>query len=948
MHARGPRERQTADWDRGVAGALGYYRVMYDEGMWDKLARAVDVNDSSTDGLQEADYAQLLDDSSALSEAGLTPVSTFLNLTRALPTRPDTELMPWRVLMDNARSNPEKPCQQLQLIAQESHQQLLSFNQQPSPDPANRCIHGLFETSAQQHASRPCIQGATIMLTYQQVDARANQLAHLLMKRVPADSQAPVGIMLERSPDLYIALLAVLKSGHCYCPLDPSYPPDRLSFMAEDSGMRVLLTQQKQAAVTPASRAQSIVVDSQEVQQALDKLPQCPPDAPRSPDQLAYIIYTSGSTGRPKGVMVLHRGVVNYIQHGLAVGGVLPIDTFLQRIPISFDISVADIFEPFAAGACIVPSDMATNRDPKLLFSQLAQHDITVLSAVPSLLQSWLNAGLSRVTAPKLRWITNGAEGMGPALARHLHEQLPNTQHHYYYGPTGNLMEASIYCASTVIEGLPDVARPILAGRPIPNTEAYILDERQQLVPRGALGELCFSGCGLAHGYLGRPDLTAERFPDNTATQQQPHMFFTKMYRTGDLASSSNAGEQRLAHRRPVARKCIVMQMREQVVSALAAVPTLLQTWLAAGLSAKVVPSLTWIMTGAEAMSHNLLQRLHAAFPETCIYFGYGPTEACEKASLQIYDPQQQPEPTILVGHAIPNVEIYILDSHLQPVPVGVTGELCCSGVNLAIEYHGRPQQTAEAFVKNPFAKDGNPWLQTMYKTADLARLAEDGRIQILGRIDRQIKLRGLRIELGEIERIISSVSGVQAATVAIHKHPTTCQDVLVAFATPADIPIRNCLRECRQRLPKFMVPAVITPLEAFPLLPNGKLDSKFLPEPDWSSEHQLHERAHPETPTEETLQHIWSAILGQTDMSVTADFFELGGTSLMGGVLMGKVNKHLGTSEFAAAVFRFPTIRSLAQHLDSAQRDGQDTSIPMLEPEQKAVGKALPGTFKH
>ena len=148
---------------------------------------------------------------------------------------------------------------------------------------------------------------------------------------------------------------------------------------------------------------QTIIVDSQAVQTALDKLPKQPPEAPRSPDQLAYIIYTSGSTGRPKGVMVPHRGIVNYIQHGLAVAGILPSDVFLQRVPISFDVSVADIFEPLAAGASIVPSDMATNRDPKVLLSQLALHNITVLSAAPSLLQSWLNAGLSSETAPTLR-----------------------------------------------------------------------------------------------------------------------------------------------------------------------------------------------------------------------------------------------------------------------------------------------------------------------------------------------------------------------------------------------------------------------------------------------------------------------------------------------------------------------------------------------------------------
>lgn len=148
---------------------------------------------------------------------------------------------------------------------------------------------------------------------------------------------------------------------------------------------------------------QVITVDDPYVAASVGLLPILAPEAPRDPDMLAYIIYTSGSTGRPKGVMVPHRGVVNYIRHDLTVCGIKPEDIFLQRVPISFDVSVTDIFEPLAAGASIVPSAQETNKDPKALLRQLAAHDITVLSAVPSLLQAWLNAGLSNDIAPKLR-----------------------------------------------------------------------------------------------------------------------------------------------------------------------------------------------------------------------------------------------------------------------------------------------------------------------------------------------------------------------------------------------------------------------------------------------------------------------------------------------------------------------------------------------------------------
>ena len=161
-----------------------------------------------------------------------------------------------QVLLADARSHPGKPWQQLRLVDDEAQQRLLSFNQQPSSSPANQCVHELFEASARQHASQPCLRGATRTISYRQVDERSNQLAHLLLARIPADSHAPVGIMLERGHELYIGLLAILKAGKCYCPLDPSYPADRLSFMAEDSGMRILLTQQKLTASTPPSKAQ--------------------------------------------------------------------------------------------------------------------------------------------------------------------------------------------------------------------------------------------------------------------------------------------------------------------------------------------------------------------------------------------------------------------------------------------------------------------------------------------------------------------------------------------------------------------------------------------------------------------------------------------------------------------------------------------------------------------
>ncbi|KAK9840267.1 hypothetical protein WJX74_006508 [Apatococcus lobatus] len=641
----------------------------------------------------------------------------------------------FQVVLEAGQQNQEKLCWQLPMINSESKQHLLSFNPQPKMNPANECIHELFEASAQAHPTRPCLRGANETLSYQQTDAKANQLAHAII-HMAAGSSSPVGIMLERSNILYIAMLAILKAGRCYVPLDPSYPADRLSFMTQDSGLSILITQQSLVDSMPDTSGKVITLDHPSVEASVEMLPTHAPEAPRDPDMLAYTIYTSGSTGRPKGVMVPHRGVVNYIQHDLAVCGIKPDDIFLQRVPISFDVSVTDIFEPLAAGASIVPSAQETNKDPKALLRQLAAHDITVLSAVPSLLQAWLNAGLSSKTAPKLRWVINGAEGMGPALARQFQEQLPHTQHQYYYGPT----EASVYCASTVIEGMPDASVPILAGRPIPNTEAYIVDQHRQLMPRGAPGELCFSGCCLAQGYMNRPEVTSEVFVENTAAAI-PEGFFSRMYRTGDLAK----------------------------------------------------------------------------------------------------------------------------------------------------------------------------W-------------TSDGQLQILGRIDRQVKVRGLRVELGEIESVLSSCAGVESATVNVVKHPSSGEACVIAYLMPPSIDQQPVLQICEQRLPEHMVPLAIVPLFSLPLLPNGKVDLKSLPEPDWAGMAKGSGEQSARNETEQQVQDIMKDVLHLDGLGMDASFFQAGGTSLLAGMVAARLNAATGSDLSAAEIFEHPSVASLAELLRDQQGNAQQS----------------------
>ncbi|HEX3525705.1 MAG TPA: amino acid adenylation domain-containing protein [Thermoanaerobaculia bacterium] len=420
-----------------------------------------------------------------------------------------------RTLLGAALADPSQPVGSLPLLTPEERAEVLTaWNATAAPYPADRLAHELFEMQADRVPDACALEAGAARLTYRELEERANQLAHHLI-RLGVGPEVTVGLCCERSPDLVIGLLGVLKAGGSYLPLDPAYPPERLRAMLDDSGTSLMLTQERfdtdraEIAAQPTSR----------------------PLRRSGPDNRAYLIYTSGSTGRPKGVEVHHRALVNFLAAMAREPGLTAGDRLLSVTTLAFDIAGLELYLPLAVGARVILADRETAADGHRLLASLRKSEATAMQATPSTWRLLLAAGWQG--EPRLR-VLCGGEALPPDLAEHLAARGESAWN--LYGPT----ETTIWSA---VHRLPvGGAGPVLAGRPIANTQIYVVDridpDMQPAVP-GTPGELLIGGDGVTRGYFGRPDLTAERFiPDPFGDRPGG-----RLYRTGDLARHRNGGD---------------------------------------------------------------------------------------------------------------------------------------------------------------------------------------------------------------------------------------------------------------------------------------------------------------------------------------------------------------------------------------------------------------------
>ena len=537
--------------------------------------------------------------------------------------------------------------------------------------------------------------------------------------------ESRVGVCLERSLELVVALLGVLKAGGAYLPLDPAYPPERLDFMLRDAGASVLLTSEALRHCIPDYEGEVLCLDSAAAE--LTCRPDSPPTARTTLDNLAYVIYTSGSTGAPKGSMNSHRSLVNFLFSMAASPAFTASDVLLAVTPVSFDIASLELFLPLIVGAHLV---LATRRDAidgEVLASLIHRYRVTAMQATPS---TW---------------------------------------------------------------------RLLLAADP-------------------------------------------------------------------------------------------------------------------------VVPISVTAMCGGEALPPDLAN--HLTSRGATLWNLYGPTETTVWSTIQRVQPDSGPVP---IGRPIANTQVYVLDRDLSPLPAGIAGELWIGGVGVARGYLGRPALTAERFLPDPFNTVGGARL---YRTGDLARWRPDGTLEFLGRLDHQVKLRGVRIELGEIEAMLIAHPDVREALVVVSPHQIADERHLVAYLVPrgGDRAEIGALRlYMKTRLPEYMLPSSVVWLERFPLTPNGKIDRAALPVPGPGRPNLEQSYQAPRTPVEEVVAGIWEHVLSVDHIGVFDNFFELGGHSLFATQAVARIRDIFRTELPLRDIFESPTVAGLTATLVTNEpRPGQ------------------------
>ncbi|GET41100.1 amino acid adenylation [Microseira wollei NIES-4236] len=476
-----------------------------------------------------------------------------------------------------ANANPQQSISTLPILTErERHQLLVEWNNTEVDYKSDVCLHQLFEAQVEKTPDAVAVIFEKEQLTYRELNQKADRLAQYL-ETLGVKPEVMVGICIERSREMVVGILGILKAGGAYVPIDPTYPQERLAFMVEDASVPVLLTQERLLEILPEHKAVVVCLDKDwETKVEIENTIQNPHSQAGAwervnPENLAYVIYTSGSTGKPKGAMNTHKGICNRLLWMQDAYQLTSSDRVLQKTPFSFDVSVWEFFWPLITGATLVVAKPGGHQDSAYLVKTIAEEKITTIHFVPSMLQIFLEEqGLE--TCQSLRQVMCSGEALPWQLQERFFTRL-NAELHNLYGPTEAAVDVTFWRCNSEIGagkmptpqnqsnscgvgagkmptpqnqsnscgvGVPPAPRAdegdfckrsiVPIGRPIANTQIYLLDANLQPVPVGVPGELHIGGVGVARGYLNRPDLTAEKFISN------PFRASAKLYKTGDLA----------------------------------------------------------------------------------------------------------------------------------------------------------------------------------------------------------------------------------------------------------------------------------------------------------------------------------------------------------------------------------------------------------------------------
>jgi amino acid adenylation domain-containing protein len=426
-------------------------------------------------------------------------------------------------LLQSIVNNPEAAVLNLPLLSQKEQEQLLEqWAHGPLEAPTDQCLHELFEQQAERTPDRTALIAQEQSVNYAELNRQANQLAHYL-RRAGVGPESLVAICVKPGVDMVTGILGILKAGGSYLPLDFNYPPERLNYLLQDSGAHILLTQEALLSRLPEFRGAIIRVDREKAQISHESA--FNPMNLALPDNRAYVLYTSGSTGKPKGVEITHRALVNFLLTMRRQPGITDDDLLLAVTTITFDIAGLELYLPLISGARVQILDYETRADGRALLKVLT-NEVTIMQATPATWTSLLNAGWTG--SPRLK-ILCGGEALTPELAAKLLERGSSVWN--MYGPT----ETTIW---SLVQNLNSANHRISIGKPVGNTDIYVLNREMEPVPVGVPGELYIGGAGTARGYLKRADLTAQKFVPLPFSRKSGERF----YRTGDRVRWSPDG----------------------------------------------------------------------------------------------------------------------------------------------------------------------------------------------------------------------------------------------------------------------------------------------------------------------------------------------------------------------------------------------------------------------
>lgn len=630
-------------------------------------------------------------------------------------------------LLSRALAEPTRPVGRVELVAEPELRQLHEWNRTDEPTP-RLSLPQLFTAQARRTPDAVAVAGAEGELTYAELASRVSALTSFLVSQ-GVTTEKSVGVSLPPGADLVTTLLAVLAAGGVYVPLPPEHPAERLALMVADAGVELVVTTSVLRDQLPM--VHTVALDSD--QALIAAAPTAAPPAVH-PGNAAYVIYTSGSTGRPKGVTITHDGIRNRVLWSVHRYGMTARDRVLQKTTIGFDASVWEFLSPLVSGGAVVMPPPGVHRDPTAMIEAVATHGVTMLQLVPSVLRLLVDvprlAGCS-----SLRLVCSAGEPLPVSLCERLLEVLDvevvNT-----YGPTECAIDST---AARFRRGEQGDIVPI--GTPLQNMRAYVVDRWDELVPLGVPGELCVSGVGLARGYVGRGDLTAERF---------------------------------------------------------------------------------------------------------------------------------------------------------------------------------RP---------NPYARvPGERW----YRTGDLVRWRDDGVLEFVGRVDEQVKIRGVRVEPAEVEAAVRTHPDVGEAVVAARRGELGDLE-LVAYTVPANgtpVSLESLAAHLADVLPAPMIPSNHIGLDVLPLTPNGKVDRAALPEPGVAPASPTGDHVEPRTPTERAVAALMEEVLGLERVGAEDDFFSYG-HSLLAIRFVLKLRRAFDVELTVGELFSARTVAKLAARIDVAAADG--AVIPLV-----------------